>query len=697
MKHLSFLLLVCISAKGLYAQTSTFDKTAYNAFVITRMVDKLHVEPKPVDKTLSVNVFDKLINDLDGEKIFFIQEDIDKMKSYRDKLDDEILNRKTGFLTLLTNLYQQRLIQVDTMIDNICKQPFSFNADEKYTISEDTSFALNSAAQRIKIYKGIKRSMLNKMAATSEKNVSLSAGQQKRIFDSVEVVTRKKIQTTVKRSLKRMLQSPGGLGQSVGDVYCHVLAAYFDPHTDFFPLTEKENFESELGGKPLQFGFQLLEDDNGNVTIGKLSPGSPAFKSGQLNKGDKITAVQWEGKETIDVSDASREEVSEILNASNHDQVTFTIKKPDGSVRKVTLQKAKAVDDNEEDKVKSFVLKGKHTIGFISLPAFYTDWEKSSAGDHGCANDVAKEILKLKKENITGLIIDLRFNGGGSVQEAVELAGIFIDAGPVGQVKSRAPKVYTLMDANRGTMYDGPLVFLVNGYSASASEILAAAMQDYNRAIIAGSPTYGKATAQVILPLDTTVITEADESSIKADNYLKLTVNKLYRITGKTAQFTGVIPDVKIPDILEINPSREADNPFALQPSTIDANKYYKPYAALPIQALQAVAKPDIDTASYFVELKKYAAQYKTLSEKKDISLKLSDAIAERNRIKLRDKLVPEENVSNPYYVISNHSFEEQRLLADDDLKKLNTEWKAALLKDPYVKVAYDLLVSGIK
>jgi len=696
MKQFSFVFVASIFAICVNAQNPVLDKVAANAFIITRMVDN-HVEPKPVDKTLSYNLFDHTIDALDDARIFFIKEDIDKLQPFRMHLDEELLGKKTAFLEQLSSIYQARVAQVDTMIDNICKKPFNFSIKETLTEAEDTSFALNTTLQRIKIAKSIKKMMLNKISLAAENSASLPADKQKKIIDSVELVTRKKMQAKFKVEIKRMLQSPGGIPQAVGDVYCNTLASYFDPHTAFFPLTEKENFESQLGAKPLRFGFQLLEDDNGNVTIGKLMPGSPAFKSGQLNKGDKIMALQWAGKEEIDVSEANREEISEVLDASNHEEVTFTIKKVDGTIRTVVLQKATNENDEAENKVKSFVLKGAKNIGFISLPNFYTDWETNNAEDHGCANDVAKEILKLKKENITGLIIDLRFNGGGSIQEAIELAGIFIDAGPVGQIKSRDAKVYTMMDVNRGTMYDGPLVFLVNGYSASASEILAAAMQDYNRALIVGSPTYGKATAQLIMPMDTIALANNNANNAKADSYLKLTVNKLFRVTGQTAQFNGVIPDVKLPDILEIESRREADEPFALKPSVIAANKYYKPLAPLPVAALQAKANPEIDKSEYFKELKNYAVDYKKLEANKDVSLYLSDVLAARKKVKEKDDAAPKETANNSYYVISNHSFDEERLAGDEDLKRLNSEWRKALQKDPYIKIAYDLLMTDFK
>jgi carboxyl-terminal processing protease len=191
---------------------------------------------------------------------------------------------------------------------------------------------------------------------------------------------------------------------------------------------------------------------------------------------------------------------------------------------------------------------------------------------------VAKEILELKKEHISGLILDLRYNGGGSLEEAIELAGLFIDAGPLAQARDRDAKPYVLRDVNRGTVFDGPLILLVNGYSASASEVIAGSLQDYNRALIVGTPTYGKASAQVILPLDTNINLGEAASLKPTGSFLKLTVSRLYRVTGASVQATGVQPDILLPVPPGAEFRREADAPFALSPTTVDANKYYRPY-----------------------------------------------------------------------------------------------------------------------
>ena len=687
-----FVLTILLFASLIVLKAQPLKNAATNAFVITRMAAKFHIQPRVVDKRLSGDWFDELIKQLDNDKIFFTQEDISKLQPYRLQLDEELLNKKTSFLQLLVTIYQQRIQQMDTMIDNLCKLPFNFNVKEKFLATEDASYPLNAAAQRKKIYKHLKAVSLEVLLEWNDKATSLSSEQKKKKTDSLEVTVRKKMHDVFKRSVNRMLQNPGGAEQEVCTLYCQSLAVCFDPHSAFFPPTEKENFESSLGNSSMQFGFQLDEDDEGDAVIENLKPGSPAFKSGQINKGDKIQFVQWDGREPIDVSGAGSRELNEILSTSNHEKIILTIKKADGTITHVNLAKEKAAPDEDDNKVKGFLLKGAKTIGYISLPAFYTDWGENDKPPNGCADDVAKEIVKLKKENIQGLILDLRYNGGGSMQEAADLSGIFIDAGPVAQVKSRDAKVYTLKDINRGSIYDGPLLLLVNGYSASASEMVAGTLQDYNRALIAGSPTYGKATAQAILPMDTTINLDEDYRNRKTENYLKLTIEKLYRINGSSAQARGVQPDIILPDISEASPERESNNHFAFAASSIEANKYYKPYTALSLAPLQLFAKAQTDTSAYFKALNVYIQEYKKHLQPKDISLGWTDAIEDRKKDKALIAQPVLVNNGKAAYTVSNHAFEERRVKTDESLREMDESWKERLQQDPYLQIAFGIL-----
>ena len=341
-------------------------------------------------------------------------------------------------------------------------------------------------------------------------------------------------------------------------------------------------------------------------------------------------------------------------------------------------------------------MKGTKTIGFISLPGFYTDFQDNNIGNEGCANDIAKEILKLKKEKIDGIIIDLRYNGGGSMTEATDLSGIFIDAGPVAQLERKDGKVVTVKDMNRGTIYDGPLLILVNGYSASASEMVAGTLQDYNRAIIVGTNTYGKATAQIILPLDTTINIEEDNHSIKkTDSYIKLTVEKLYRVTGNSAQLTGIVPDIILPEVEGIGEKKEWAQPHSLKAKKLSANKYFKPYPAIDFKSSKNIAKNIIDTNVYFKNIAIYNNLLKKYSDHKDVSLNLDTALAENKKyMDLFNSVRGYEAQPTNLFSVENNSYELIRLNTDKELSDINNQYKKHLSKDPYIQAAFQILSS---
>jgi carboxyl-terminal processing protease len=675
----------------LKGQTST--QAANQAYMITRMVSKFHVEPRALDETFSAHVFTGMFARTDADRLFFTQSDIAKLSQYRTKLHSEIKLRKTAYLDLFIRIYQQRLQQADSLLNEMAKKPLNFYLAEKLTVAEDTLYPVSTLAMQQKLTKKVKMTVLDDLAeGLPGRYKTYTPDKQKHYTDSALAVLQKKTISAFKRKIGRVLQNPMGIIKYTGNIYCSTIASCYDPHTEFFPPDEKENFESELGKQPFKFGFTMRADKNGGALIENLQPGSPAYKSGKLKKGDKFISLQWEGRPPVDVSDVNLHEMGSLIDESNHQKVIFTVKKADGTVVTVPLQKELALTD-EEGKVKSFILKGPDaTIGYIYLPAFYGDWTSRNDGLNGCANDVGREILKLKKENINGLILDVRFNGGGSVQEATELAGIFIDAGPVAQVKTREVKTTTLYDTNRGTLYDGPLVIMVNGYSASAAELFAGTLQDYNRAVIVGSPTYGKATMQVVLPIDTSVTPE-NIFKTKSENYLKVTVGKLYRVNGNTAQFKGVQPDILLPDILDAYVTKEADEPNSLAPTIIPANKYYTPYTYLPIKTLAQGEQPKIDSNRYFNEVKKIITYARQKKVPKDTPISVKDAVAAVDENAKFDKsLLISGSVSKKFAVLNN-AYDLTRLQTNTDLKELNQEFVAQLASDACIHIAYDVLL----
>jgi carboxyl-terminal processing protease len=472
----------------------------------------------------------------------------------------------------------------------------------------------------------------------------------------------------VQRVARKTLHHPSGFENYVASLYCDAIANLFDPHTEYMPLEEKQDFETSLDKKGYYFGFSLEENDNGGAQIGRLVPGSPAWKCGDLNKGDVVTRIAWKGKQPVDVSGLRASEISELLNSADTAELHLTVKKQDGIEKTVALTRAKI--DNEENNVRGYLLKGNIPVGYIYLPDFYTAHESSSGS---CANDVAKEIVKLKKENIAGLILDIRYNGGGSLQEALDMAGIFIDAGPLVMMKDKSGKIISLKDPNRGTIYDGPLTLLVNGQSASASELLSAVLQDYHRAVIVGSTTFGKGSAQIIMPVDTNTSVPFSSRSTEY-GYVKVTTSKFYRVTGRTTQHAGVTPDVVLPDIFDGLNYHEAALPSALTADTINKNNYYMALPVLPLNVLAAKSKSRVDADVNFALIRKYSTM---LKEGKD-----ADSTFDFTSLRK----------TTTAYAVTVNAFDSSMLKSDAYHEDLTNQWIQKISSDKYVEEAYHIL-----
>lgn len=657
------------------------------AFTVTRMADIYHIQPRAVDKTFSSDLLYLMIKALDADKIYFNSEDIRRLNSWQYRLDDQLLGRKDEFLKELIMLYTKKINQTDSILDILSKAKIDLNLNEIYTVAEDSVFAPDDTFRKIKLSKLVRRNTLETLVDIYEED----SAKRNIPASDLEPGARKKVCHAFKRDILRTRQFKDGLPGFVCNAWCESVASCYDPHTEFFSPSKKEEFQGELGDKQLQFGFSLGEGKDA-VEITRLKPGSPAYKSGLIHEGDQILALQWEGNEEVDVSDASTEEVNAFISGDHGNSLTLTLKKSDGSNRKVTLQREKAVLDDDNGRVRSFILKGDHRVGFISLPAFYTDWNGDEGGNNGCADDVAKEIIKLKKENIEGLILDLRYNGGGSMTEAIALAGIFIDFGPVGMTKDKEGKVYTMKDASRGSVYEGPLILLINGFTASASEMLAGTLQDYHRALIMGSPSFGKATAQVVLPLDTLFDEKHLERMKTADNFIKITVERLFRVNGTSAQRTGVIPDIYVPDLSEAQSEREKSLPFSLPNISIEGNKYYRPYPALAVEPLKSFSKSFSDTSRFFISFNKYLDILLHVQASHDQVLALVKMMEQSRQVS--DSLAAEEdaikNVRPPYQVEWNQ-YEKVRMQADEELRKSNNTLSQVLNRDTGILLGYEI------
>ncbi len=687
MKRVFRLLLILTQFSSLESVAQPVRPTADIAFTITRMAEIYHVQPRAVDRSFSSDLFSQMIKALDPDKIYLSIEDIAQLGTYRYKLDSQLLNRKEDFLDLLVNIYTRKINQSDSFLNQLSNTRFDLNLYETYTVNEDSSFSANDIVRKVKLYKLIKRNMLETIVDIYQDD----SGKNNLNIDSLEPAARRKVCHAFKRDIQRIRLTPGGIAGFVDNAWCESVASCYDPHTEFFSPGKKEEFQGELGDKQLQFGF-TIGDGKDATEITHLKPGSPAYKSGLIHEGDEILALQWDGNEEVDVSDGSTEEVNAFISGDHGKNLTLTLKKSDGTIRKVTLQKEKSDIDDDNSRVRSFILKGDHRVGFISLPAFYTDWNGEEGGNNGCADDVAKEIIKLKKENIEGLILDLRYNGGGSMLEAIALAGIFIDFGPVGMTRDKDGKIYTMKDVNRGAVYDGPLILLINGFTASASEMLAGTLQDYHRALIVGSPSFGKATAQVVLPLDTVFDEQHMERMKTADSFIKITVDRLFRVNGTSAQQTGVIPDIFLPDYSETQSEREKTLPFSLQNVTIDPNKYYHPYPPINLDTLKSFTKSFTDTNNLFISFNNYLGLLVNGQIVRDQTLVFKNMLMERTQVfnKLNEGEKSLNSQKTPYE-IEWDQYEKIRMRSDEDLQKSNFMLTQVMTRDTGVLLGYEI------
>jgi carboxyl-terminal processing protease len=351
--------------------------------------------------------------------------------------------------------------------------------------------------------------------------------------------------------------------------YVNAITNMMDPYTEFFPPVDKRYFDEQLSGQFFGIGASLQYED-GNIKVGSLLTGSPAWKSEQIEVGDFITKVAQGNDQPVDLTGYTVEDAVKLIRGKKGTEVKLTLKKTDGTVKTVSLIRDKIVQD--ETFARSTVIEeGTSKIGYIFLPEFYANFDDPTGSRS--ALDVAKEVAKLKQQKVDGIVIDLRNNGGGSLYDVVQIAGLFIDQGPIVQVKDRDGRPTVMRDKDGNVLYDGPLAVMVNEFSASASEIFAAAIQDYGRGVIIGSTsTYGKGTVQRSIALD-------------GDNFLsnnselgslKLTLQKFYRINGGSTQLKGVVPDIVIPDKYEYLKFREKDNTNALKWDEIAEARDYK-------------------------------------------------------------------------------------------------------------------------
>ena len=680
MKSLSCLIFTVVVSMNISAQKKARDFTQ-EIIWMRNALEKYHVEPRKINDELSADLFQKLLDELDPERIIFLAPEIVALEPFRNQLDEEMNGRSTRFLIQVKTAYKKGLERSEKLINATFTSSLDWNKNEMY--APDTTWLSDEVALAARHRQWLKYQVLDRLHELIERDTASAQFFER----NVEGATRHVWQAAL-RPLKRLLSDPVVFDNEVSDVFLHSLAGVFDVHSDYFSIDEYDDFVGALSTEDYYFGFMLGEDGKGNVVITALAPGGPAWKSGALHVSDELVGLKTEGGDAIDVAGMNIDDVNEVLTENQDDVLEMTVRGMDGTGRTVTLRKEKMV--SEENVVQSFILEGNVRAGYIYLPGFYTRWEDDQEGGR-CANDVAREIIRLKKDGIEGLILDLRFNGGGSLYEAAAMAGIFIDEGPLSMVSTREKKAISLKDMNRGTVYDGPLLLMVNGASASASEVLAATIQDYNRGIIVGSRTYGKATGQSLFPIEGI---ESPASKKDGSGYIKITTQRLYRLTGKSSQGMGVHPDVEIPDVFDALELNESRYQFSLKPDSVSKNAYFKPMAPVNKKELQRRSAERIAGNTAFQELLRSISSLGAEIEKESGPHPLDwktffTGIQER---KSRESEVEAFKGSEGVYKVSNGSAKAQQLSVDDYARELNARWLLTLSTDIYLQETYQIL-----
>jgi carboxyl-terminal processing protease len=666
---------------GVYGQTVRNFRN--EAFQLRNVLEAKHVSPRPFDDRLSTDVFDMLLSQADPDHIYFNANDIAWLEPFRHLIDDEIEgNAPWVFLSRFRERFESALKRARANVETMSLSALSLDAKEFYEPEPD-GFAADEKALLNRQRLWLKSKILEKISLIALRD---SIPCEKLAKDKQGEVIQK-VKKAEGQTIDRFLNGKESLADQVGFMFFHAITLVFDPHTLYLSSADLKNFMGQLATEDYYFGFTLVENEAGELEIASLMPGGPAWKSGELHVSDILVAMEAKGFEPIDLSDVDLEQANELIDGMKSNAIEFTVRKQDGVLKKIPLQREKMT--SEESFVRSFVLSGERKFGYIHLPDFYTKWGAETEGSR-CASDVAKEIIKLKRDGIEGLILDLRFNGGGSLFEAMAMAGIFIDEGPLGQLRDRQ-RTITLKDVNRGTVYDGPLVLMVNGRSASASEFLAAAIQDYNRGLIVGSRTYGKATGQVINPINPNLKASNIEDIIDdSEGFIKITIERLYRVTGKTLQGLGLQPDIILPDLLTTLNLHEGLVPFALTPDSIDRKTYYRPQPPLSLTALRQKSQQRIRSNPDFVLLTENLAM-ESARDERTINLQWSAycaGVKTTNRLNASQVRAKSES---PFTVLNNSS-DLNRLKVDSYADAYNALWFERLEHDMYLHETYFIL-----
>ncbi|OSZ78194.1 hypothetical protein CAP35_08000 [Chitinophagaceae bacterium IBVUCB1] len=687
------------------AQTED-DKRKLVIKTVLKAISQNHYEPRLMDDSFSSVAFNKILTAMDYDKRVITQADVNKLKKYEFILEDGEGENVVAYFNEFNELYKLRLNDAERFYQSAMKESFNFNTEETINMNgEKIPYAKDSNELKYRWNKYIKHRILAKYVELKDdqkkkqenKDTSLKTVYTDKQFDSIARVAVKKNMDFYFKRVRKLKDDDRFT------FFVNSMAGTHDPHTDYFPPVDKALFDEQMSGTFFGIGAQLRDED-GKVKIVQIIPGSPCWKQGELKAGDEITKVAQGNAEPVDVQGYDIDDVVKIIRGKRGTEVRLTVKQVSGATKVIPI--IRDIVEKEETFAKSAIINStKGKIGYIYLPEFYADFQQ--AGGRRCSDDVALEISKLKNEGVAGIILDLRGNGGGSLSDVVNMGGLFIDKGPMVQVKTNGNSATQLDDPQGGTLYDGPLAIMVNVGSASASEILAAAMQDYKRAVVVGSTTFGKGTVQKVISLDEynswLASIAAGKRVISTDTIgsLKLTIQKFYRVNGGSTQLKGVTPDIMLPDNYEHIDVGERRDKAAMKWDEIPAARYTPVSNPVNVKELAANSKKRIESNPTFSLVKENAVRIQKMEENSIASLseagyrkELEEANSISKKIEELEKKTTKLNVVNPQADLA-------RINLDSTTIKRNEDWMKALKKDIYlsetVNIINDMITPNMK
>lgn len=637
------------------------------------------VSPEKMDTQSVIKAYVEL---LDPKQFYLCEKDIKQISNYFESNNLLSGNDYCSIATSLDSIYTESLDNTLTVLKKVQYEKTDLSSLNLLLKLKEFDWEYYAVDQSKRIENSIYKKALYTVFSASTNYDSIIND------DHFKINLEEEIAKTISFEEEKIKSLSQDTKETVFQNYVNSVLTSVDPHNLYLPEDVLSLFMDQLSTVSKSFGFSLEKDKYGSFKIQAIIPGSSAWKSGELNIGTKVTGLQLEGSETLELDNSTSDEISLYFESNNSDLLTLTVLDANQQKQEVLLHKEET--KNEDNKVEAFILNGEQKAGYIDLPAFYTSWETDNI--FGCAQDVAKAIYQLKKQNIESLIIDLRNNGGGSIKEAIELAGIFIDFGTLLVEQDNTKQLYSLKDFNRGVMYDGPIALLVNNNSASASEMTAAVLQDYNRAIVVGENTFGKASGQTLIPYNHGEVN--NNSGFKNVSAIKITSSRYYRVTGKSYQNNGVRPDILLPVPSFSKVFRESDYENALGNNTITKKTYYKKLASLPSEYLKKNSSKRIMVSPGFKNIRLTDSLIHVLENSyfdKNLTLPqfISFLQARDHIIEMFDKIYDD---INPSFKITNLDSNILQTQTDSYYSIINQKLIESIQTDPYIEETFLIL-----